>query len=408
MSQTVLFCFDNYIDGTYLPPIIIGGAWDMPLSNLASYDLSTEVARSADLSLASTRFEVAFRQLRNINLSALPVHNMQRIGQYRLRYADTPAWDDLIVESAAIVGDAVISVRANDQPVALTSGQFLKFAGHDTVYEVLTTYTVGSGDTALITIDPALTAEVSALEVIECLNGNYSIGEPLTIDTTSFTIDTTSFTIDATTVDAAALYDTGWQDSIPEIYASMYPYWGHPSFWDGKPTDEDIAREKYPIVVVHENYVLAKFQLWEFRDETNTDGYIEIPRLFVSDAYQPFFNCAWGSSQSLKTDTTSKTTRNGKKVYDQMPTRKAYVLNIPDLPEDEIYSSVFDQMRRLGKHGQCYVVFNPEDTTHMHRRAFISTIEELPSISYDYHGGGGNGATYNAVSLSFQFEEVVA
>jgi len=378
MSTTAI-CTRNYVDNTYLPVYITGGAWAMPLTNLQTDDLTTEVSRSTGLTLANTQFEVAFREIKEVTVSTLPRHNMQRAGKYRLRYSDTAAWENATVATTRTAGNTTFTIQAGATALGLVSGQFIKFEGHATAYKILTTATVAASGTATVTLATALTATVTAADTVECLNGDYT----------------------------TATYDSGWVDAIPTVYAPLFPYWGHPSFWDGKPTDEEISREKYPIVVVHDSFLFARFQKWEFDDTANTDGYIELPRLYVAYGRQPTFNCAWGSTQSMRTDTNSQKTLNAKKVYDIRPTERVMNLLFPDLPADEVYSSFFDDLRSQGRHGQMFVVFDPADVAHLHRRSMLCTVEELPTISYDYHGGV-SGETYTAVSLTFQFTEVVA
>ncbi len=378
MSTTVI-CTRNYIDSTYLPVYIIGGAWDMPLSNLQTDDLTTEVARSTGLTTGNTQFEVAFRELKEVTVSALPLHNLKRAGQYRVRYSDTPVWENATTGASRTAGNTTFTIQAGATSLGLVSGQYIKFEGHDTAYKITTTVTVAASGTATVTLSSALTSALTSGEDVECLSGDYT----------------------------TPIYDSGWTDAIPTVYASLYPYWGHPSFWDGKPTEEEIAREKYPIVIVHDSYKLIKFQKWEFDDTTNADGYIELPRLYVAYGKQPTFNCIWGSTHSLRTDTSYKKTLNAKKIYDQRPTERTMNLIFPDLPSDEVYSNFFDDLRSQGRHGQMYVIFDPADTAHLHRRSMLATVEELPTISYDYHGGI-SGETYTAVSLTFQFAEVVA
>jgi len=378
--MTAVICTRNFLDSEYLPCYITGGSWSMPLSNLMTDNISTEVARSSGATTANTKFEVSLRELKEITLSVIPKHNLGRTGLYRVRYSDTIAWENATVSTSAIIGATSFTLLAGATSAALVSGQYIKFENDDQEYKITTTATVAPAGTQTVNITPALAVALTGGDTIECLSGDYS----------------------------SAVYDSGWSDAIPMVYPYLYPYWGHPSFWDGKPTAEEISRETYPIIIVHDSYILAQYQLWEFDDTTNADGYLEMPRLFVGNGVQPTFNANWGSSQGLRSSTSVKETLNGRRAYDRRPTVRVFDLTFTDLPENEVYSYFFDDLRQQGKHGQMFIVFDPNDIAHLHRRSMLCTVEELPAISYDYHGGGINGDTYTAVSLTFRFTEVVA
>ncbi|WP_295991552.1 hypothetical protein [Rugamonas sp.] len=81
--------FPNRIDTA----AITGGSFvaTLPLANLQTRSLG-EVARSTNLNLSSTRFDIAFPKQVSARVFALPNHNITIYGKYRLRCSNDPGY----------------------------------------------------------------------------------------------------------------------------------------------------------------------------------------------------------------------------------------------------------------------------------------------------------------------------
>jgi len=73
-------------------------------------------------------------------------------------------------------------------------------------------------------------------------------------------------------------------------------------------------------------------------------------------------------------------TEGGAAIHTPRPVRRTFTCVVPDLPEDEGLTNGFDLQRLAGTHGQMMVVYDPDDTTHMHRRAFLATLRTLSAL----------------------------
>lgn len=81
---TGMLCWSNHVSQAALS----GGAWQIPLANLQDRFL-TRVARTADLDLSSTRFDVDLGRERTIKLVAITGHNLSPSARVRVGcYAD--------------------------------------------------------------------------------------------------------------------------------------------------------------------------------------------------------------------------------------------------------------------------------------------------------------------------------
>lgn len=377
----VVISAPNFIDSDFYRVAFSGGSWaaSLPLSNLAVENFA-KLARSSSAATADTQGEVYLGTTRDIRVLAFPKHNISRSGEYRIRYSNTPRWQGATVNANASLGASSFVILAGSTTLNLSSGDHLQFEGHDTVYRCTTTATVAPAGTQTVNITPNLTAAIASTDTVTCISGDYT----------------------------TPAYDTGWIDAIGQIYEYPFPEYGAEEFWDGKPTDEQLSKERFPIVIVHPSTIRASFVKFEFEDTSNAAGYLDFPRLFISPGWQPTLNAVFGSSQSFSTSTIIDETVNGRRIYQPKPTRREFTLTFSDLSVAEVYSSIFDVLRQDGVHRQVFVVFDPDDTAQLHRRAFTATVKELPAITYDYTGGTGNGEVYTAVSLSFQFLEVIA
>lgn len=134
----------------------------------------------------------------------------------------------------------------------------------------------------------------------------------------------------------------------------------------------------------------------EVTDTTNTDGHVDVARVVVAGGWQPTINMAEGAKLGLVSETERSVTDGGAAIYNDRPRRRTMTFDIEDLPSDEALERGFDMQRIAGTSRQMYFVFDPDDTSHMHRRAFLATLRELTAVEYPY---------YNRGSIPFQLTE---
>ena len=84
----------------------------------------------------------------------------------------------------------------------------------------------------------------------------------------------------------------------------------------------------------------------------------------------------------IDTDTTSERSLGGVDFFDRRTGRRMLEGTIERLPEDEAFTWPFEMMRLLDKEGQLFVLVNPGDTTHLHRRSFLATLKEMTPLTW--------------------------
>ena len=198
---------------------------------------------------------------------------------------------------------------------------------------------------------------------------------------------------------ATSVLDTGWRD----VWQVVYPFgtlpYGHPSWWDGKLSAEDAQWAVIPFVYVHSAAVVARYWRVEIDDTANAAGYIELTRLFLSPGWQPTRNLAYGNQLGWETETKSGLSLGGARFYDVRPARRVIRFSVNHLDVDEALAWPFDMQQRLQVSTQVYFLFNPDDTAHLHRRAFLGTLRTLSPLEFPFH---------DINHAAFEIEEVIA
>lgn len=275
--SNVLLSFPNRADTA----TITGGAWvtSLPLTNLQDRRLA-KVARSADVSLTSTQFDVDLGTELYLRVAALPKGNFSEAAKWRIR---------------------------------------------------------GSSDSGFA--DASLTT-----------------------------------------------YDSGWLDPYDTvIYPSGVLNFGDPGWFTGKLASIDFTAG-YRIYPTHIISPIAMAQYWrvEIDDTTNSDGYVDVARLFLGYAYEPRINMANGFSFGWTTSSTRTETDGGATYHNDRPRRRLMEFVLPEETADEALVRGFEILRQLGTSGQLFVVFDGSDVAHLHRRAYLGTLKQLSPLRFPY------------------------
>ena len=178
------------------------------------------------------------------------------------------------------------------------------------------------------------------------------------------------------------VYDSGWLDAWPVVYPWGTLAWESPSYWDGRITEEVAQGYPMPLIHVVAGSVVARYWLFEFDDTTNADGFIDIARLFMSPGWQPTVNFAPGAQLGWGNRTTMEETLGGERHYDRRAPRRRFAIALNHLPVDEALVNPFEMQRSQGIDGQVVFITDPDDTAHMHRRAFLATLRDPSPLEW--------------------------
>ena len=193
--------------------------------------------------------------------------------------------------------------------------------------------------------------------------------------------------------------DTGLKDVWNVVYPrGTLPVW-HPSYYDGKLTEEDRASGyRMPFLHIFPDGLIGRYVRTMIIDPDNPDGFIKLPRQFIAGGWQTTVNISLGRNLGFEVDTGVMTSLRGSKYFDEGSPYRVAMVEIDHLPEAESYAFPLEMARRLGISRQVFVSLAPEDDTRLHQNSFLARMREPRPLER-------SAQLVNKVS--FIFEEVV-
>lgn len=183
--------------------------------------------------------------------------------------------------------------------------------------------------------------------------------------------------------------DTGWTEAVP-AYAPTSQLAPEDSNWlSGKPTALNLDR--YPRVwfAVLPAAKFVRYWRIEVDDQYNTDGYVDLSRLFVSSIVQPSINFLYGSNFGWDSQTSYTRSRGGVKFYDAQQPYRVAGLQLQNLPADEAYAQFLEMKRLMGKDREFFVSLMPLNLQYRQLVSFQANFEALSRMTfstYKLHG----------------------
>lgn len=169
----------------------------------------------------------------------------------------------------------------------------------------------------------------------------------------------------------AIVYDSGW--------LCQYPTGA---------TSETLAGMNVPhALVIPSTQTAFRYCSVQVDDESNTAGYVDLGRLYISGGYQASVNMAQGAEQEFETASEAQDTDGGAVVVTERPVKRVKRFTNPQLPESEAETTVHDMMRQLGIVGQFWFEWNPTDTSadYLHRRSMFCRYRAPGKIQHAFH-----------------------
>lgn len=370
------FAFPNFVQEGFYAPVVGGGSWssDGHCSSVQS-DAFGDQAVSADVSMTSTLMYGDLAVPRGVNQFYIPFHNLPRIdGKYRFQLSDTIAWSNVTIDGDQSAGAGSISVAAGAAGAAITSGDI--FTVGTTVYQATADLTLGASATGSLSVRvdngtaTTLKEDVTDGDAVTCHTGDFS----------------------------SPVYDTGWTDAAATIYAADSMYWGHPSLFTGKASDEEWDALRYPI---YNKFALSYARYWklEFDATSNSGGDVRIPQVFIGYGYQASINIQYGAQIAINSTADFVRTVSKRRVYDGTEvTERSFTFVWRDLPKNEAFAQAFTAFRRAGRTKQVLVIMDPSDLTNLHQMSFIGNISDADPLSL---------AIFERANIGAQITEVI-
>lgn len=178
------------------------------------------------------------------------------------------------------------------------------------------------------------------------------------------------------------VFDSGELDVWPTIYPFGTVPFGADNWWGGKPTERDRRGLNPTLIYLLPQSMGVRRLRFEFFDEGNADGYIQIGRLFVADGWQPEVNVGPGAvAHGWEDQSLIMAAMSGAEYKDRRAKRRTARFAFEMLTEAEAMRA-HDLMRLCGTTEEVLYVHDPDDTTHAMRRRWLGRLRQLNAVEY--------------------------
>ncbi|ALP62826.1 hypothetical protein [Paraburkholderia caribensis] len=168
-----------------------------------------------------------------------------------------------------------------------------------------------------------------------------------------------------------------WPPVWPRLFNTASLDWEDPNWWDGRLPEED--RKGYPGLILSSlaEPVFGRYVRFEFLDEGNIDGYVELGRLFISQAWSPRNNATYGAGIGWEFDTTMDRALDGTAYFDEKAGRRVQTFSLDWLSRDEAFGNVFEMHRAAGIDREMLFVWDRDDPINLIRRSFLGRMRKI-------------------------------
>lgn len=409
-----------------------GGNWltTLPLSNLQNRQVQ-KVARSNGVTAAATQFDLdLLNNSKLIGVVALVVHNISVSGKVRIRSANaTSGFTNLLAQQDAFDNAAwtktSVTVSADGTPApdgtttadALTANaanssvaQSVAIAG-STAFEASIYLRANSNVTVNIrTVEsPSNTVTTTVCNVTTAWQ-RFTVSGTTQSGTTSisFGIGGDSSFSTGTTVIAwrgqvasgvSATFDSGWTDVWPSgVVPQELLEWEDDNFWLATLSSQARAGFQSPFIYRLQQAVSYRYWRIEVLDTTNSDGHVQIGRLFMARGWQPTINFSYGAGLRYEDPTPVDVSLSGAEYFDQRSKFRVFGFQFEYLSETDAYAYALELQRLAGISGEVLVIPDTDLGGQQPLRSFVGRLRQIGAVTQPYP------STY---SVAFEVKELL-
>lgn len=175
------------------------------------------------------------------------------------------------------------------------------------------------------------------------------------------------------------LYDSGWVAAWPTGVVDD-PEWEADNFWLATLSAAERAGFQAPYINLDTGRTVARYWRIEVDDTGNSDGYVQIGRLFMADIWAPERNYITGAGLSYEDNSAFDTSLGGQKFFDVRDRLRVHRIAWDALSEADAYNQVLEMQRLCGISGEVLHIPDPDDTSYAVRRNFVGRLRSLQPI----------------------------
>lgn len=427
------------------------GSWlsTLPLTNLQNRQVQ-KVARSTDATNASTKFDLDLLEAKSIGVLALVVHNISSSGDVRITASnDATAYNNDLPVSDLTSGwtltNTATTLNTTAAPDGTTTADLLyetaAAGSHNATRSVGTVSGArffeawvkaagrtrgrfelsGTGGSASISFNlttGTITASTGAAVMTSHANGWYKITSTATFTSATANVNlilqndsgVESYTGNGssgivvwgirTAAGAGLAADSGWYEVWPTgVIPTDLLEWEDDNFWLGTISAQARAGFQSPFIWKLPYLALARYWRVEIFDSTNSDGYVQIGRLFLARGWTPSVNYSYGAGLGYQDPTPVDTSLSGAEYFDVRTRFRVMNFSLEYITDTEAYNYALELQRLSGTSGEVLVIPDGgENVGQQPLRSFVGRLRQTGPVTQPRE---------SAYSVQFELKELL-
>lgn len=180
---------------------------------------------------------------------------------------------------------------------------------------------------------------------------------------------------------ATLYYDSGWNPVWPsgQIPQTLLE-WEDDNFWLGTLSQAARAGYQSPYIKITSATTMRYWRI-EINDTSNSDGYVQIGRLFMAQGWTPSINYSYGAGLGYNDPSPVDASLSGAEFFDVRSKYRVFTFGLNYILASEAYANVMELQRIAGISGEVLVVPDQSDTTNQPARAFVGRLNQIGRIT---------------------------
>ena len=187
------------------------------------------------------------------------------------------------------------------------------------------------------------------------------------------------------------LYDSGEIEVWPPLFSTLSLHWKDYHFWSGKIGEETRKEYQHNFIHILKDSVKTKYFRVEIFDQSNTDGYVEIGRIFAGRVFEPQFNVIYGAQLAWEDSSKVDQSLIGVEYASVTPMVRVANVNYDYSFRREALEGLYEIQRRSGITQEVLFIGNSDDLGQMDRLSFLGRFRKIEPIKWhfmDLHSTG--------------------
>lgn len=200
------------------------------------------------------------------------------------------------------------------------------------------------------------------------------------------------------------VYDSGYVDVWPRWYDTLDLRWADDNFWTGRVSQSQLGN--MPSIFFHIPQVSAfdprsqavRAVTFNIKDDYNTDGYVQVGRLYLSENWTPVRNMSYGVTIAWNDPSVVDVSLDGTEYYEQRPKFRTVAFTLDNMEYAEGVNKALLMGTDRGVTKDVLFIFDPSDPKLLQQRSFIGRLTQLNPLEHP---------RFNRTSMAFALKEII-